>query len=150
MSNANANDQPMIRINDNLSIAEYEVSFHFVTSSGPGGQNVNRVATAAQLRFDAGASPSLPDEMLRRLRGVAGRRMSAAGVVTIKAQRFRSQDRNREDAMDRLVQMLRRAGKAPPARRATRPSPAAVARRLADKTRRGRTKHERGPVDPEV
>jgi ribosome-associated protein len=140
----------MIRINDDMALAEHEVSYHFVTSSGPGGQNVNKFATAAQLRFDAGASTSLPDEVIRRLRGVAGRRMSAAGVVTIKAQRFRSQERNREDALDRLVRMLRRSGEAPRARRATGPSRAAVARRLADKTRRSRTKRERGPLDPEA
>lgn len=140
----------MIRINDNISIAEHEIMFHFLTSSGPGGQNVNKVATAAHLRFDADASPSLSDDVRRRLRGVAGRRISAAGVITIKAQRFRSQDRNREDALDRLVQMLRHAGEAPRYRRVTTPSRAAIQRRLAEKTRHSRTKRERGPVDPEA
>ena len=140
----------MIRINDNISIGGHGIMFHFLTSSGPGGQNVNKVATAAHLRFDADASPSLSDDVRRRLRGVAGRRISAAGVITIKAQRFRSQDRNREDALDRLVQMLRHAGEAPHYRRVTTPSRAAIQRRLAEKTRHSRTKRERGPVDPEA
>ena len=137
----------MIRVNDNIAIAESEVSFQFHPSSGPGGQNVNKVATAALLRFDAGASPSLTEDVLRRLRSVAGRRMTGDGVVLIKAQRYRSQDRNREDAMERLVALIRRAAEPARPRTATRPSRAAVERRLVGKARRAATKRSRGPVD---
>ena len=136
----------MIRINDHIAIAESELTFRFFTSSGPGGQNVNRVATAAQLRFDAAGSPSLPDDVVRRLRTLAGRRMTGDGVMLIRAQRYRSQERNREDAMDRLVTLVRRAAEPAPPRIATKPSSSAMERRLGDKARRGATKRARGPV----
>jgi ribosome-associated protein len=136
----------MIAVNENIALAESEVSYQFHPSSGPGGQNVNKVATAAVLRFDAGASPSLSEDVRLRLRSVAGKRMSSDGVIMIKAQRFRSQDRNREDALSRLVTLIRSAAERPRLRRATAPSRAAVARRLDAKTRRARTKQLRGPV----
>ena len=136
----------MIQVTDEIAIAESEVTFHFAPSAGPGGQNVNKVATAAQLRFDATASPNLDEEVLRRLRNLAGRRMTAAGTLVIKAQRFRSQDRNRADALDRLVRLIRRAAVGPRARHPTRPSRAAVERRLELKSRRASTKRLRGPV----
>ena len=120
----------MIRVNDDIAIAESEVSFHFTTSQGPGGQNVNKVATAAELRFDAVNSPSLPEDVIRRIKGVAGRQMTADGEVVIKAQRYRSQERNREDALDRLVRMIQRATERAKPRVATRPSRAKVAQRL--------------------
>ena len=110
---------------------------------------MNKVATAAVLRFDVESSLSLPDEVRARLRPIVGRRMSRDGVITIKAQRFRSQDRNRDDALGRLVALIRRAAERPTTRRATRPSPAAVERRLDAKTRRGVTKRQRGSVAPD-
>ena len=139
----------MITVNDHIALAESEVSYQFYPSAGPGGQNVNKVATAAVLRFDVESSPSLPDEVRLRLRPIVGRRMSRDGVITIKAQRFRSQDRNREDALGRLLALIRRAAERPTTRRATRPSPAAVERRLDAKTRRGVTKRQRGSVAPD-
>ncbi len=138
----------MIPITDDIHLAEHELEFHYVTSAGPGGQNVNKVATAAHLHFDAAASPSLPDEVKRRLRSAAGRRLSANGVLIIKAQRYRSQERNRDDAVERLVSILRNAAAAPPrARRATRPSQASVEQRLAEKRRRGSRKQSRSSQD---
>jgi ribosome-associated protein len=140
----------MIRINETIAIAESEVTFRFFTSSGPGGQNVNKVATAAQLRFDAGASPSLPEDVVHRLSSLAGRRMSSDGVVLIKAQRYRSQERNRKDAMERLVTLISRAAESARPRTATRPSRSAVHQRLTTKVRRGVVKRSRGPVDDDV
>jgi ribosome-associated protein len=140
----------MISVTDAISIAESELTFHYIRSAGPGGQNVNKVSTAAQLRFDAAGSPSLPEEVLRRLRGVVGKRMTAAGEVIITAQRFRSQERNRLDGIDRLVRLLRRAAEPPRLRKATRPKKAMMARRLADKARRGATKKSRSQVRGEA
>ena len=139
----------MIRVTDSLSLNEHEVEYSFFPASGPGGQNVNKVATAVQLRFDAAASPSLSDDVRVRLRSVAGRRMTNDGVVVIKAQRFRTQERNRADALDRLVKLIRRAAEPPRARRPTRPTAASRERRLGKKTRRGQVKRLRGPVDGE-
>ena len=136
----------MIRVTDSLSLNEHEVEYSFFAASGPGGQNVNKVATAVQLRFDAAASPSLSDDVRVRLRSVAGRRMTNDGVVVIKAQRFRTQERNRADALDRLVKLIRRAAEPPQARRPTRPTAASRERRLGEKTRRGQVKRLRGPV----
>jgi ribosome-associated protein len=140
----------MISVTDAIFIAESELTFHYIRSAGPGGQNVNKVSTAAQLRFDAAASPSLPEDALRRLRGVAGKRMTAAGEIIITAQRFRSQERNRLDGIGRLVRLLRRAAEPPRPRKATRPTKAMVAKRLADKARRGATKKGRSQVRGEA
>src|ERR1700675_3831241 len=120
----------MLRITPGLSIAETELQFDFVTSSGPGGQNVNKVASAAQLRFDAANSPSLSAAQRHRLAGLAGRRMTRDGVIVIQAQRFRSQEQNRRDAIERLVALLREAAGPPKNRRKTRPPRAATERRL--------------------
>ena len=136
----------MIQITRDISIGEGEVTFRFFTASGPGGQNVNRVATAAHLRFDAASSPSLTEDVVRRLRVVAGRRMSADGVLQIRAQRYRSQDRNRDDALDRLKSLLRQAAEGPHDRFPTRPSRSSVERRLEGKSHRAETKRKRGPV----
>ena len=136
----------MIPITDNVHLAEHELEFHYITSAGPGGQNVNKVATAAHLHFDAAASPSLPEELKRRLRSAAGRRITPSGVLIIKAQRYRSQERNRDDAVERLVNILRKAAEPPRARRATRPSQASVEQRLAEKRQRGSRKQSRSPA----
>ena len=137
----------MLRITPAIAIAESELEHHFILASGPGGQNVNRVATAVQLRFDAARSPSLPADVQRRLKGVAGRRMSADGVLIIKAQRHRSQDRNRQDATDRLVALLRRAAVRPQQRILSTPSVGSKEQRLENKRLRGQAKRLRGPVE---
>ena len=136
----------MIHVTDNIALAESEVTFHFVTSSGPGGQNVNKVATAAELRFNAAESPSLPPDVLRRLRGLAGKRMTADGEIVIKAQRYRSQERNREDALDRLVRLIQRAAEPRRRRIATTPSHGMVEARLDEKHRTAAKKRTRKPV----
>ena len=137
----------MIPITDNIHLAEHELEFRYVTSAGPGGQNVNKVATAAHLHFDAVSSPSLPDEVKRRLRSAAGRRLTPNGVLIIKAQRYRSQERNRDDAVERLVAILRNAAAPPRQRRSTRPSQASVEQRLAEKRLRGSRKQSRSSTD---
>src|SRR5579859_7377512 len=104
---------PVLRIAPGLAIDETELSFAFITASGPGGQNVNKVASAVQLRFDAAGSRSLDPPLLRRLATLAGRRMTREGVIVIQAQRFRSQERNRQDATERLVALLRAAAQPP-------------------------------------
>ena len=133
----------MIRITPAIAIDESEITEKFVHSSGPGGQKVNKTATAVQLRFDAAASPNLPDEVRERLRGIAGRRMTADGVLVIEASRYRSRQRNREDAMGRLVELLRGAARKPRTRRRTRPTKASKQRRLAAKRRRSEAKRLR-------
>ncbi len=130
----------MIEITPSLSIDPREIVESFILGSGPGGQNVNKVATAVQLRFDVRASPSLPGEVRARAESLAGRRLTKDGVLVITAARFRSQERNREDALARLVELLRAAARRPAARRPTRPGAGAKRRRLDDKTRRGAIK----------
>ncbi len=130
----------MIEITPRISIAEEELEFSFVRASGPGGQNVNKVASAVQLRFDAAHSPHLPDGVKMRLSRLAGRRMTQDGVIVIQAQRFRTQERNREDAVERLVELIRSATIVAPPRRPTRPTLASKERRLASKERRGHVK----------
>ena len=126
----------MIRVAPRIEIDERELQESFVRASGPGGQNVNKVETAVQLRFDAAASPGLPDDVKERLRGLAGSRMTSEGVVIIVAQRFRTQDRNREDARERLFELLRKAAVRPLSRRPTRPTLGSQKRRLEGKSRR--------------
>ena len=137
----------MIQITRNISIGEDEVTLEFVRSPGPGGQNVNKVSTTAQLRFDVGASPSLSDEVKQRLRPLAGRRITAAGVLVIQARRYRSQTRNRQDALARLVDLIRRAAARPKVRRKTQPTAASKRRRLDTKRRKSLAKQRRGPVN---
>jgi ribosome-associated protein len=133
----------MIKITHTIEINEGEIQFEFIRASGPGGQKVNKVATAVQLRFDAANSPSLPYEVRRRLIRLAGKRMTEDGVLVIHARRFRSQDRNRRDAIDRLIALIRKASIQPKSRLKTKPSKASKERRLEAKRRRSRTKHKR-------
>lgn len=133
----------MLTINTWLAIAESELEEKFIRSSGPGGQNVNKVATGVQLRFDVRNSPSLPEPVRQRLLQLAANRISAEGVLTVEANRFRTQERNRQDARDRLADWIRRATVRPRPRRPTKPSKAARQRRLDDKRRRGQRKRSR-------
>jgi ribosome-associated protein len=133
----------MIAITADLILDEREISETFIRGSGPGGQNVNKVASAAQLRFDVRGSPSLPAAVRVRLERLAGRRMTQDGVLVITARRFRSQERNRDDARDRLVALIRRAAEPAKPRRKTRPSSAAREERLAAKSRRAVVKRQR-------
>ncbi|QKT04053.1 aminoacyl-tRNA hydrolase [Ectothiorhodospiraceae bacterium 2226] len=133
----------MISINHQIALPPEELEFHFIRSAGPGGQNVNKVASAVQLRFDAAHSPSLPEPVRARLRSVAGRRMSADGVIVITARTHRSQARNRDEAVQRLIALIQQAATAPTRRKATRPSRAQRERRLADKRRRSERKRAR-------
>lgn len=136
----------MIQITPDIAIDEREIREEFVRASGPGGQNVNKVATAVQLRFDAANSPSLGDDVRRRLRRLAGRRMTADGVLVIDARRYRTQERNRRDALDRLIALIRKAAERPKPRKKTKPTRASIEKRLAAKRRRGETKRLRRPV----
>ncbi|MBV9701315.1 MAG: aminoacyl-tRNA hydrolase [Methylobacteriaceae bacterium] len=134
----------MIHISDKISLDENEIAETFVRASGPGGQNVNKVASAVQIRFDVRRSPSLPEDVRARLERLAGRRLTRDGVIVIDAQRFRTQERNRADALDRLVELVRRAAAAPMPRRPTRPTKASQERRLEGKSRRAAIKRHRG------
>jgi ribosome-associated protein len=134
----------MIPINDHLALDERELSETFIRASGPGGQNVNKVASAAQLRFDLRGSASLPEPVKARLAQLAGNQATKDGVIVITARRFRSLERNREDARGRLVALIRRAMEPPKPRRKTRPSAAQREERLAAKARRSAAKRLRG------
>ena len=133
----------MIPVTPEIALEEGEIEEQFIRSGGPGGQNVNKVATAVQLRFDAARSPALDEATRRRLRVLAGRRMTKEGVVVITAERFRTRERNRADALERLLDLIRRAAIAPKKRRPTRPTAGARQRRRADKVARSRTKRLR-------
>ena len=138
----------MIRISDTLSVDDRALTERFIRASGPGGQNVNKVASAVQLRLDLAAA-GLPDEVHARLVRLAGKRLSQAGELVVSARRYRTQERNRAAALARLIALIRRA-EAPPVKRVpTRPSAAARRRRLDDKARRSRTKQRRAEPPPE-
>jgi ribosome-associated protein len=136
----------MIRVAPDIAIHEKELTFDFVRSSGPGGQNVNKVATTVQLRFDVEASDAIPLEVKKRLKRIAGKRMTDDGMLIIKAGRFRKQEQNRQDALERLVRLLRAAAVKPKKRIETRPSKAAKERKLAAKKHRGQLKKLRKKI----
>ena len=135
----------MIQITPAIAIGDSEVEYDFVRASGPGGQNVNKVSTAVQLRFDVANSASLPDDVRQRLIRLAGKRVTKDGVLVIDARRYRTQERNQQDALERFIALVRRAAQKPKIRHKTKPSPESKQRRLEEKRRRGETKRRRQP-----
>ena len=136
----------MLEVTPSVGIEESELSERFVRASGPGGQNVNKVATAVELRFDVTRSSAISHDVKERLRAIAGSRMSADGVLTIDARRYRTQPQNRADARERLAELVRQALVKPRSRRKTRPTKGSVERRIESKQKRSQTKRARGSV----
>ncbi len=137
----------MLKITDAISIDERELEERFVRASGPGGQNVNKVSTAVELRFDVGRTPSLSEGVRARLSRLAGRRLSEEGILVIRADRFRTQERNREDARERLAELIRQATVLPKRRVPTKPPRSEKERRREEKAKRSRVKRLRGSRD---
>ena len=136
----------MIQVTPDIRIHDGDIVFDFIRASGPGGQHVNKASTAVQLRFDARQSGSLPPEVYHRLKKLAGKRITEEGVLIIQARRFRSQEKNRQDALERLVTLVRRASEKPKTRKRTQPTKASKERKLATKHLRGRLKKTRQRV----
>ncbi len=139
----------MIRVTATISLADDEIEERFIRSPGPGGMNVNKVETAVQVRFDARNSPALSEDVFRRLKTLAGRRMTLDGVIVLTANTFRIQDRNRKDAVERLLALIRDAAQPPKRRRPTKPTRASKHRRLEAKHRRGAVKNTRSRPGPD-
>jgi ribosome-associated protein len=138
--------QPLIAITDRIALSENDLQWQFVRASGPGGQNVNKVSSAVELRFDVAGTRRLAADVKSRLRKIAGHRMTADGILVIQAQRFRSQSRNRDDAIERLVELVRQALRPPKVRRPTKPSLAAKRKRVDEKKKRAVIKSRRRAV----
>ena len=136
----------MIQVTRTIALADDEIRLNFVRASGPGGQNVNKVSTAVELRFNAAGSPAFSDETRERLMKLAGRRLTREGEIVLFADRFRTQERNRQDAIDRLVELIRRAAHRPAIRKATKPTLASKKQRLDAKKQRGKIKAMRRPT----
>ena len=136
----------MIRVTPTISIDDGQITLDYIGSSGPGGQSVNKVASAAQLRFNVASSPSLPEDVRLRLIRLARRRINRHGELVITARRYRRQDRNREDAIERLVALIRKAAVRPRVRKKIKPTAAARRKRLESKRQRGETKRRRKPL----
>lgn len=150
MGNLATSPHMAIFVNDRISLGDDEVSEQFVRSPGPGGQNVNKLATAVQLRFDARRSKSLPEDVRTRLIELAGTRATKHGEIVIDAHRFRTRERNREDALERLLSLVRQAAVKAKPRKATRPSLVSKQRRMEDKRRRSQLKDARQRLDPNL